>query len=108
MVARNVGRYLAPIALIVAIVATFLVVSSGLSTSAGTSTSHHSTAAHRSVHTAATVHATPPKVFYVVQSGDSLSTISVKTGVSVPTLETLNPSVNPNALQTGQRLRLRQ
>ncbi len=45
--------------------------------------------------------------FYTVQAGDSLSTISARTGVPIPTLESLNPNVDPNALQTGQRLRLR-
>ena len=45
--------------------------------------------------------------FYVVQPGDSLSGISVKTGIPIGTLEQLNPLAQPNALQTGQRLRLR-
>ena len=45
--------------------------------------------------------------FYIVQPNDDLSGISVKTGVSVHGLEALNPAVNPNALQSGQRLRLR-
>jgi hypothetical protein len=44
--------------------------------------------------------------FYVVRSGDSLSSISVRTGVTVATLESLNPGVDPAALQAGQRLRL--
>ncbi|MGA2930053.1 MAG: LysM domain-containing protein [Solirubrobacteraceae bacterium] len=42
-----------------------------------------------------------------MRAGDSLSTISVKTGVSIATLESLNPNVDPAALQTGQLLRLR-
>ncbi|HUE25763.1 MAG TPA: LysM peptidoglycan-binding domain-containing protein [Solirubrobacteraceae bacterium] len=104
MVARNVGRFVAPIALIAVIVATVLVVSSGLSTSTAT---HHAAAGRHSVRTVLTVHAPTRKVFYVVQAGDSLSTISVRTGIPVATLETLNPAIDPNALQTGQRLRLR-
>jgi LysM repeat protein len=39
-----------------------------------------------------------------VQAGDSLSSISAKTGISVADLESLNPGIDPNALQTGQRL----
>ena len=101
MVARNVGRYLAPIALVAVVVATVVVVSDGLGTT------QHRAAARGAVGGVLTVHAPPRKLFYVIQSGDSLSTISVKTGVSVPTLEALNPSVNPNALQAGARLRLR-
>jgi hypothetical protein len=35
-----------------------------------------------------------------------MTLISGFTGVPLLTLESLNPSVNPNALQTGQRIRL--
>jgi len=45
--------------------------------------------------------------FYVVRAGDSLSVISARTGVPLPTLESLNPGVSSNSLQVGQRLRLR-
>ena len=45
--------------------------------------------------------------FYVVQPNDTLSKIAAHTGVSVATLEALNPGVNPNALHPSQRLRLR-
>jgi spore germination protein YaaH len=99
--ARNVGRYVAPIALVAVIVATVLVIRAGLDATAHTAPAHH---ADRAV---LNVHAPPRRRFYVIRPGDTLSTISVKTGVSVPTLETLNSSVDPNALQTGQRLRLR-
>jgi LysM repeat protein len=42
-----------------------------------------------------------------VQAGDNLGSISAKTGVPVNRLEQLNPLLDPNSLQTGQRLRLR-
>jgi LysM repeat protein len=45
--------------------------------------------------------------FYTVQSGDSFSSISVKTGVSVAELERLNPGVSSNALHVGQKLRVK-
>lgn len=99
--ARQLGRYVAPIALVAVIIATLLVVKAGLSNS------RDSASSRTAGHTVASVHAAPRKVFYLIHAGDSLSTISVKTGVSVPALESLNPSVDPNALQTGQRLRLR-
>jgi LysM repeat protein len=95
---RSPARYLAPIALIAAIAATYVVVHHGL------------TPKHKKAHPHAVArrHGKFAKAkFYIVQAGDTLSTISVKTGIPVPTLEALNPSVNPNALQTGQRLRLR-
>lgn len=100
MVARNHWRYLVPVALIAVIVATVLVVRGAIGVG-------HTTTSSRIDQLPVVHHAAPQKKFYVIRAGDSLSTISVKTGVPVPTLESLNPSVNPNALQTGQRLRLR-
>jgi lysozyme len=45
--------------------------------------------------------------FYVVRAGDTLSEIALRTHVSVATIERLNPHVAANAMQVGQRLRLR-
>ena len=44
---------------------------------------------------------------YTVQAGDTLSAIAIKTGVPLSKLESLNPGVNPAAIQTGQQLKLR-
>jgi len=43
---------------------------------------------------------------YVVKSGDSLSAISARTGVSVDALQRLNPDADPQALHVGERLKL--
>ena len=48
----------------------------------------------------------PPK-FYIVQPGDSLSTIAEKTGVSLERLQQLNPDIDPQLLPSGVKLRLR-
>jgi nucleoid-associated protein YgaU len=100
MVARSRARYLAPLALAATITATYLIVD-------GQPASNHSTpSAH--LGRDRPQHGPFAKAkFYVVQSGDSLSQISLRTGIAVATLETLNHNVNPGALQTGQRLRLR-
>lgn len=45
--------------------------------------------------------------FYTVRSGDSLSVISARTGVPLPTLQGLNPQATTRPLQVGERLRLR-
>ena len=45
--------------------------------------------------------------YYVVESGDSFSTIAAKTGISAQRLEQLNPDLDPQALAPGQRIRLR-
>lgn len=44
---------------------------------------------------------------YVVQSGDTLTSISHKTGVSVRRLQELNPGVDPQILISGEKLKLR-
>ncbi|HTU96899.1 MAG TPA: LysM domain-containing protein [Solirubrobacteraceae bacterium] len=106
MVAK-IARFLAPIALAAVGVGVYLIVHSTLkhqtttitTTSSKVATGHKSKARH---------HHRVPK-FYIVKSGDTLGSISSRTHVSVPTLTSLNPSLesNPNSLQAGQRLRLR-
>ena len=103
MVARSRGRYLAPIAILIVIAAAVLIVQGQLG-----SEDHGHGARANDISKLLRRHPKRAASFYVVKSGDSLSVISVRTGVPVPTLESLNPGVNPNALQTGQRLRLRQ
>jgi LysM repeat protein len=109
MAARRPGRYLAPIALLAAAAAIALVVKDHVkpathpatTTSTGGSLIHsvrHSR--HKSPHHAA-------RKSYTVKPGDTLSQISQATGVSVSVILRLNHGVNPNALQTGQKLRLR-
>jgi LysM repeat protein len=103
MVARNRGRYLAPIAILVVIAAAILIVRGELSPK------HHGPSSRASNATSIFHHsAKKAATFYIVKSGDTLSGISHSNGIPVPTLESLNPGVNPNALQTGQHLRLRQ
>jgi LysM repeat protein len=101
MAARNRGRYLAPLALVAVLVAIVLVVR------AGTASTHHATVTQGADRLPVSRGKVHPRRFYVVRGGDTLSTISVKTGVAVSRIESLNPSVYPNALQTGERLRLR-
>jgi LysM repeat protein len=43
---------------------------------------------------------------YVIQSGDYLSTIAAKCGVSVEAIKALNPSLDPNNLQIGAKILL--
>jgi LysM repeat protein len=44
---------------------------------------------------------------YVVQNGDTLTSISHKTGVSVRRLQELNPGVDPQILISGEKLKLK-
>jgi len=45
---------------------------------------------------------------YTVKPGDTLGAIAIKTGVSVSTLEDLNPGLDPQGLVAGQKLKLRE
>jgi LysM repeat protein len=47
------------------------------------------------------------RTVYVVRAGDTLGGIAEKTGVSVEQLQELNPNVDPQALTSGQRLKLK-
>lgn len=44
---------------------------------------------------------------YVVKTGDTLSSIARKTGVSVARIIALNPGVDPQILISGEKLKLR-
>jgi LysM repeat protein len=100
MAAPSRARYLAPVALVAAIAGTYVIVHSALSDKQATQSQ--------------TVVAPPrphgryaKKKFYVVRPGDNLTRIAARTGVPLTTLEALNQRIDPNSLQTGQRLRLR-
>jgi LysM repeat protein len=102
MLGRNPARYLAPAALVATAVGAYLIVTSNVNSSPKPAPASHvldlSGLAHNKY---------AHRRFYVVRSGDSLTGISSKTGISEPRLEQMNPSLDPNSLQTGQRIRLR-
>lgn len=103
---RNPARYLAPLAIAAVAAAAYLIVHSTL-------VHNHSSAPIPVVQTTSTASSStarklePKKKFYVVQPNDTLSKIASKTGVSLTTIEKLNPSINPDSLHVSQRLRLR-
>ena len=100
MVRRSRARYLAPIALAAAIAGTYLVVHQALTVK--------KTTAHTQPADGVRPHGKFARVrFYRVRPGDNLTSIAGRTGIPLTTLEALNPHVDPNALQRGQRLRLR-
>jgi LysM repeat protein len=95
---RSLARYLAPIALVVVLVAGIVVVTSTGGKSSGDKTTSAPQAQTRSG---------KAKKFYRVRPGDLLSEISDKTGVDIATIIKLNPDVDPQTLQAGQLIRLR-
>jgi len=43
---------------------------------------------------------------YTIQTGDTLASISAKTGTTVARLEQLNPGIDPTALRVGEKIRV--
>ena len=70
----------------------------GGSSSNGSSHSSHPGVGHAKAHV--------PKV-YVVENGDTLTSIAHHTGVPVATILKLNPGVDPQILISGEELKLR-
>ena len=96
------SRWLAPLALILAALLTAAIIASG----GGAASSSDSSTPVSEATTTAQVKTTGAR-YYTVRSGDTLTAISLETGVSVETLQQLNPDVDTQALQPGQRLQLR-
>jgi LysM repeat protein len=97
---------LARVAAFTALVAAFLVVvvviATSLSGDSGTADRHPATGQEAKQRRKVDVPAT-----YVVQNGDTLTSIAHKTGISVARIETLNPGVDPQILISGEKLKLR-
>ena len=49
-----------------------------------------------------------PAGVYVVKTGDTLGSIAEKTGIPVEKLQELNPELDPQALVSGQKIKLRE
>lgn len=101
------ARLLAPIALVVFAIAFFaILLSSGGGSSSG-STKERPAASTSAGRTTTTPRpATKPS--YTVRTGDTLASISEKTGVPVQRLQELNPQLDPQALVSGQKIKLRE
>ena len=99
------ARWLAPLALVTCAVAVYAVVNNTMkdeSSSQGTATTQSTT----TTKTTSSKSKHKRKRTYIVKSGDTLSAISIKTGVSLATLEQLNPKLDADTLHTGQKVRL--
>jgi LysM repeat protein len=88
-------RFLAPLALVLAVIAVVVVIGSA------------SPAPKTASKPTTTAQARPTKKTALVRSGDTMTSISDRTGVSVAVLLRLNPDVDPNALPVGKPLKLR-
>jgi LysM repeat protein len=107
---RSPARWLAPIALVACVAAVYSVVNATLSDEpSSTSTASTATTPKSGTGSDGTNSAkkrTKRRRTYIVKSGDTLSSISIKTGVSLARIQTLNPKLDSQSLQTGQRVKL--
>ena len=100
-------HWAAPVAFLAAITIGALVVRAGLESGGR----HHAKQSTTTVTTTTRKkhghHTTQPAVkTYTVQTGDTLSVIASKTGTTVAILLKLNPHIDPQALQVGQKIRV--
>ncbi len=99
------ARFLALVALIAAVVAVIAVASNTnlhSSSNKGNGNTTSQTKAHKKQPTKPRTKAKT----YEVQSGDTLTSISQKTGVKVAEIQALNPEVDPQTLIAGEVLKL--
>lgn len=102
------ARLLAPLAIIVFALAAFMVMNSGDSdTAPRTEERSSSTSESESSVGGAETEPTTTRSTYKVKPGESLSIIAEKFNIDVDVLLTLNPDVDPRALQAGQKLKLK-
>jgi LysM repeat protein len=103
------ARLLAPLALVLFAVAFFGVIlssgGSGDGNGGGRSQAEQPTGGQQE---RTTTQPRPTKTFYTVKVGDTLGGIAETTGVPVERLLELNPDLDPQALVSGQRIRLRE
>jgi LysM repeat protein len=104
----GLAHYGAPAAFLAAVTIAVLLVHSAFN--GGSSTTTATTAPHATAAATTTrpkKHAAPAKRFYTVQTGDTFGSIAAKEGITVEQLQSLNPGVSSNALQVGQKLRIK-
>lgn len=115
---RELTRFGAPAAFLLAVTIAVLLIKSGLdngsqeqtvaapTTTAQTTTEAKTTTKLVLTGTVPTTTAPANARYYVIQSGDTLGAIASKYNTTVDQLLTLNPEIDPSALQPGQRIRV--
>ena len=115
MTPRSLSRWLAPLALLASLLAVLFVVSTTTSDDEGDGGGGPTTAERREARgqtgtnptaTGARTSTGRQRRTYTVRPGDTLASISERTGVTVEELEELNPGVDPNSLTVGEKIRL--
>ena|SRR5215210_1205176 len=111
---RSPARWLAPLALLACAVAVYSVVNASLrsddpATTRSTAATSGKAGKTRTVSErskGSSKRGSRRRRTYTVQSGDTLSSIAVKTGLTLERIQELNPELDSQSLQTGQRVKL--
>jgi LysM repeat protein len=115
---RSPMRFLAPVAIVVFGLALLVIVSSSNSGDGGNTPSASerekdrdlgsSTKKSKRKAKSSSANGTLPSRTYTVKSGDTLGSISEKTGIPVEKLQELNPELDPQQLVSGQKIKLKE
>jgi len=116
---RNLARFAAPAAFLLGVTVAVLLVRAGIGGGSGASTTRSTRSSTQvvgvfsvPVTTAASGARTATGTvagaqYYTVRKGDTFGSIAVSERTTVSALEQLNPGVSSNALQVGQKLRVK-
>lgn len=106
---RSSARLLALLALMACGFAVVFVIATSVGDGGGSGGSQTaSETADQASGTTATAPQPRPRANYTVKPGDTLGGIAEQTGVPVETLQLLNPELDPQALISGQKIKLRE
>jgi hypothetical protein len=104
---REVARYGAPAAFLAAVTIAVLLIKAGLSDgNRQTTVGQELPTTHSTTRPRARAPRVPARVYYTVQSGDTLGAIALREHTSVAELLRLNPGIDPQALHAGGRIRV--
>ena len=103
-----VPRLIAPLGLVLALIAIFVVIQGSLGIDDGVAEKDagSKTASEAGAHDGDGDGAETPKT-YTVEEGDTLSAIAEEFGVSTERLERLNPNIDPATLNAGTEIKIR-
>ncbi|HYI35733.1 MAG TPA: LysM domain-containing protein [Thermoleophilaceae bacterium] len=105
---RSPIRLLAPAALVVCLLAFALVIITTGGSDDATPASDTSTEPRSDTQARTAPKPKPKPATYTVKTGDNLGSISEKTQVPIETLQELNPELDPQALVSGQKIKLKE
>jgi len=104
---RTIARYLAPLILVAMLVTTVVVISTSVGGDKEAKRGDSQISAQEKRRKRERRRVRARRTTYEVQPGDTLEVIAIKTKVSREDLVRFNPELDPQALQPGEKLKLR-